>query len=73
MLEVTCIRCIMIIPYNTTEDIVKSILNIYIPTIILLFALLTLVACSEPGGNIDENIPASERGIGEVTMSVNIE
>ena len=51
----------------------KRILNIYIPTIILLFALLTLVACSEPNENIEENIPASERGIGEVTMSVNIE
>ena len=51
----------------------KRILNIYIPTIILLFALLTLVACSEPNEKIEENIPASERGIGEVTMSVNIE
>ena len=68
VLEVACIRCIIIIPYNSPEDIVKRILNIYIPTIILLFALLTLVACSEPNEKIEENIPASERGIGEVTM-----
>ena len=32
VLEVACIRCIMIISHNSPEDIVKRILNIYIPT-----------------------------------------